>query len=89
MQSSRAATLLVNAAATVDSRRAQYGEPVDFFASVAERWTQTLGRPVTPEQVVLCMIDIKLQRLSRDPRHADSALDIAGYAACLEEVCLR
>ncbi|MFN4206765.1 MAG: DUF6378 domain-containing protein [Agrobacterium albertimagni] len=46
----------------------------------------TLGHPVTPAEVVLCMIDLKLTRLVRDPRHQDSILDIAGYAAVLSEV---
>jgi hypothetical protein len=41
---------------------------------------------VTPSQVVLCLIDLKLARLGHDPAHADSILDVAGYAAVLEEV---
>jgi len=86
MEASKAGKFLVNAAATVDSRRERYGDPVWFFREVAKRWTVTLGIPVTPEQVVRCLIDIKLQRLCHDPEHADSVLDIAGYAACLEEI---
>lgn len=35
---------------------------------------------------MLCMIDIKLKRLCHDPGHADSVLNIAGYAACVEMV---
>ena len=46
----------------------------------------SIGRLVTPAEVVLCMIDLKLTRLARDPRHRDSILDIAGYAAVLHEV---
>ena len=34
------------------------------------------------------MIDLKLTRLARDPRHQDSILDIAGYAAVLHEVTI-
>jgi hypothetical protein len=41
---------------------------------------------VTPAQVALCLIDLKLARLARDPRHVDSILDVAGYAAVLAEV---
>ena len=52
------------------------GELVDQFA----------GTRLTPAQVVLCMIDLKLTRLARDPKHQDSMLDIAGYAAVLHEV---
>ena len=56
------------------------------MAAVAARWSITLGQPVTPAQVVLCLIDLKLARLGHDPAHADSILDVAGYAAVLQEV---
>jgi hypothetical protein len=36
--------------------------------------------------VVLCLIDLKLARLARDPKHLDSIVDVAGYAAVLREV---
>ena len=45
-----------------------------------------LGIDVTPAQVALCLIDLKLARLTRDPSHLDSIVDVAGYAACLREV---
>jgi hypothetical protein len=41
---------------------------------------------VTPAQVVLCMIDLKLARLAHDPKHHDSVLDVLGYTALLPEV---
>jgi hypothetical protein len=50
------------------------------------RWSQTLDVPVTPAQVALCLIDLKLARLAHDPSHGDSLTDVAGYAACLEEI---
>jgi hypothetical protein len=53
---------------------------------LAKRWSITLGRTVTPAQAVMCLIDLKLTRLAHDPRHQDSILDIAGYAAVLHEV---
>jgi len=57
-----------------------------LFDHVAARWSQVLGTPVTPAQVALCLIDLKLARLAHDPAHLDSMVDIAGYAACLREV---
>ena len=45
-----------------------------------------IGAKVTATQVGLCLIDLKLARLVGDPKHLDSLLDIAGYAACLAEV---
>ena len=56
------------------------------MAAVAARWSLTLDRPVTPAQVVLCLIDLKLARLAHDPTHLDSLRDIAGYAAVLRKV---
>ena len=68
------------------NRTQTYGAPDKAMAAIAVRWSITLGHPVTPAEVVLCMIDLKLTRLVRDPRHQDSILDIAGYAAVLSEV---
>jgi len=45
-----------------------------------------LGTPVTPAQVALCMIDLKLVRLAYDPGHVDSVVDVIGYAALLREI---
>ena len=53
---------------------------------MARRWSLTLGTTVRPEQVVLCLLDLKVARLAHDPRQLDSITDIAGYAGCLAEV---
>ena len=81
-----AEALLERAANLVNRRRREYGEPVDLFEGVAVRWSQLLGAPVTPGQVIVCLIDLKVARLAHNPRHLDSIADIAGYAACLAEV---
>ena len=47
---------------------------------LAERWTQHLGTKVTAPQVALCLCDLKLARLTVDPRHLDSLVDLVGYA---------
>jgi hypothetical protein len=78
--------LLEHAASLVNRRRRQYGEPADLFQHVAARWSLTLGTRVSPAQVVLCLIDLKLARLAGDPKHLDSIVDVAGYAAVLREV---
>jgi hypothetical protein len=70
----------------VNRRRREYGEPVDLFEQVAARWSLTLRTRLSPAQVVLCLIDLKLARLARDPKHLDSQVDVAGYAAVLREV---
>ena len=78
--------LLEHAADIVTRRRREYGEPVDLFEQVAKRWSLTLDIQISPAQVVLCLIDLKVARLAHDPRHFDSQADLAGYAACLREV---
>lgn len=78
--------MLKRAAELVTHRRTTYGDPASSMAIVAARWSLTLGHPVTPAQVALCLIDLKLARLAHDPTHLDSVLDVAGYAAVLREV---
>ena len=81
-----AQALLHEAARIVSERRVAYGDPASSMTAIAARWSVTLGTPVSAAQVVLCMIDLKLARLAHDPAHQDSILDVAGYAAVLQEV---
>ena len=81
------AVLLDKASAILEDRGQAYGAADAAFAAIAARWSITLGRPVSATQVVLCMIDLKLVRLSHDPGHEDSLIDVIGYAALFPEVC--
>ena len=81
--------MLIEAAHIVAERRVAYGHPATSMAAIAARWSVTLGVPVTPATVALCLIDLKLARLAHDPAHADSITDIAGYAAVLREVVTK
>lgn len=78
--------MLKRAAELVTRRRKTYGDPPSSMAVVAARWSLTLDHPVTPAQVALCLIDLKLARLAHDHTHLDSVLDVAGYAAVLREL---
>jgi hypothetical protein len=80
------AAMMKHAADILADRTRTYGDPRQSMAAVAARWSVTLGHPVTPAQVVLCMLDLKLARLRRDPGHQDSMVDVIGYAALLNEV---
>ena len=79
-------SILGHTAKVLEERRDDYGDPADQFKAIAARWSITLGMPVSPAQVALCMIDLKLARLAYDPRHVDSIVDVIGYAALLREV---
>jgi len=78
--------ILNHAASVLADRSNTYGDPRQSMAAIAARWSITLGQPITPAQVVLCMMDLKLARLRRDPAHRDSMIDLIGYAALLNEV---
>ena len=56
------------------------------FEQVARRWSVTIGSEVRPEQVVLCLLDLKLVRLAHDPGHRDSLVDLIGYSMLLHEL---
>ena len=78
--------ILGHTAKVLEERRDDYGDPAEQFRAIADRWSITLGTPITPSQVALCMIDLKLARLAYDPGHVDSIVDVIGYAALLREV---
>ncbi|MBL6939421.1 MAG: hypothetical protein ISS15_05515 [Alphaproteobacteria bacterium] len=72
----------------VGSRHRRYGTPTANFEAIARLWgahlTTKLGTPVeiTPTDVALMFVYTKGARLQHDQAHADSWIDIAGYAAC-------
>lgn len=86
-QPSARTVLLTRASETVNGRReVEYSGPEDSFASIAALWTALFKREFTATDVALAMAAVKLARLSVNPQHADSWVDLAGYAACGFEV---
>ncbi len=84
--STPAEKFLKHVANVIAERSIQYGDAGSKMAAIAERWSATPGREVTPAQVVLCLLDLKLARLAHDPAHEDSAVDVCGYATLLREI---
>jgi len=76
----------------IGARESQYGSPEDCFKRIASFWNTYLegaagGRAqITAGDVAAMMALVKLARLTNDPSHWDSWVDIAGYAACGAEV---
>jgi hypothetical protein len=72
-------------------RQAAYGHPAQDFARTAAPWTALLsdrllpGAVITPHDIGLMMAALKLSRLAHG-YHADSAVDLAGYAETLAMV---
>jgi hypothetical protein len=81
------ADILINGA-----RQNEYGDKLQNFSQIAMLWQGTLApllapdAQITPELVALCMIQVKVARLSKSPDHYDSQLDIAGYAGCYNKL---
>lgn len=76
-------------------RQADYGAKLQNFSQIAMLWQGTLatklapGQKITAEDVALCMIQVKIARLAKNPDHEDSILDVAGYAGCYESLQLE
>lgn len=66
-------------------RQESYGSVTDNFTKIAQLWSPILNTPITPEQVGLCMIAMKIARECHKPKR-DNLTDIAGYAATIEKM---
>ena len=70
-----------------ENRQRDYGHPLVNHERIAAVWNVVLGpkltAPITPEEVVWCMIGVKLAREVNTPKR-DNALDVAGYVNCLD-----
>lgn len=91
LPNTRRAKLLAQAMEiTHHDRNANYGNPEDNFQHIANLWNDYLrvsNRDIvlTPSDVAMFQILQKVARLGNNPNHFDSAVDIAGYAACLAD----
>lgn len=70
------------AKAVLTDRAREYGYPEDSFGLIAALWSRYTGCDISTADVSAMMILLKLARVKGNPRHADSWVDIAGYAAC-------
>jgi len=82
----KAADFLSQVSLIVRERGEVYGDPRANLGDTATRWSATLGHKVTPAQVCLCMVDLKMSRFKASPQHLDSLQDICGYIALLSEI---
>lgn len=85
MKPARGIALLEAAIDRIQQGQATYGAPAEHFAVVAELWSVLLQTDVSPQDVMRCMVALKLARLTGPGTPVsvkDSLLDIAGYAAC-------
>jgi hypothetical protein len=81
------------AACVLQDRAAEYGSLEDNFTTIADLWSVYWQRrglaKFEPFDVAVMMALLKVGRLSANPKHADSWVDLAGYAACGVECATR
>lgn len=78
-------------------QRKKYGPPERNFERIAVLWNAYLemavearpvGNSIDPHDVAIMMILMKVARLVETPGHADSWMDVAGYAVCGAEIAV-
>jgi hypothetical protein len=72
-------------------RKEQYGNARTNFTDIGRLWEVVLGRAVSPEEVALCLLQLKVARAINDTRvgrpiKRDTTVDLAGYAGCVEKI---
>jgi hypothetical protein len=91
----KASEMLEHAAGLVGGQRAaDYGDKTVNHIRIAELWNYWLeesrkggaDKRITPYDVAMMMLLVKVARLMHSPGHQDSHVDIAGYASILEEI---
>jgi len=71
----------------INSDRAKvYGPAKKNHEDIAKIWSVILGKEITAEQVVMCMMGLKISRLIKTPEHADSWVDLCAYGAIGGEI---
>lgn len=73
-------------------RQKDYGDKLTNFTQIAMLFQGVLAPKllpdarITPEDVTVLMMQVKIARLSKSPDHKDSILDVAGYAGCYDKI---
>lgn len=82
--SGRERVLALALEAVTKDRNIDYGNPEDNFADIAGLWNSYFqGKSViSPTDVAVAMILMKVARIRTSPMNEDHWVDIAGYAAC-------
>ena len=70
----------------VRARGAVYGSSATNHRRISELWSGYLDTYISPEQAAMCMLLVKVSRLSETPKHDDSLKDIIGYACVYRKI---
>jgi hypothetical protein len=78
--------LLDGVKGTLHERGRIYGSSRTNHERISELWSGYLGDYISPMQVSMCMLLVKVSRLTESPNHQDSIKDLVGYAAIYNEL---
>jgi len=78
--------LLAEIQVTLNERGSIYGSSRTNHERISELWTGYLGDYISPMQVSMCMLLVKVSRLTETPNHQDSIKDLIGYATIYNEL---
>ena len=78
--------LLAEIQVTLNERGSIYGSSRTNHERISELWTGYLGDYISPMQVSMCMLLVKVSRLTETPNHQDSIKDLIGYATIYNEI---
>ena len=70
-----------------EDRVKDYGDPKICFRTLSEMWTSYTGHPITPNDVAMMMVLLKVVRNKHHVK-LDNLVDICGYAALAGELTL-
>lgn len=69
--------------AVTGPRQRDYAHPRANFQRIADLWSPIFGVPISPRQVAMAMIQVKISReINRHTR--DNLIDLIGYALTLD-----
>jgi hypothetical protein len=78
--------ILRSAEAIAKARDIEYGSPNVSMLRISKLWSEYLGYPIDPHEVAICMLLVKVSRISEQAEHKDSYFDIINYATIAGEL---
>ena len=68
------------------TRDIEYGSPNVSMLRISTLWSEYLGYPIDPHEVAVCMLLLKVSRISEQAENKDSYFDIINYATIAGEL---
>ena len=63
-----------------------YGSAEENHRRISELWSGYVDTYISPEQVAMCMLLVKVARLSQTSNHDDSLRDLLGYGIIYHQI---